>query len=166
MIAILEALIWGGALRKQVIFIHFDCIPIGNFVFGLCFSVQEDLRPLATLTRALVFFLRERGAKIVGRHIYGHDEHPWNEFADVVAKHASRKHVRFGFGASLVSPWNIDNVEELQWAWLFHRQSHAFDDAFPPIEGDSMYVRKTAPYQGPILSLPGINETVCSAASV
>ena len=73
LIAILEALIWGGALRKQVIFIHFDCIPIGNFVFGLCFSVQEDLRPLATLTRALLFFLRERGAKIVGRHIYGHD---------------------------------------------------------------------------------------------
>ena len=94
---------------------------------------------------------------ISGGHVVGHDEHPWNEFANVVAKHTSRRHVRLGFGARLIEPWVTSRVDDLQWAWFFQRQYDGFDPAFPPIVGDTMVVAKTAPYVWPSLTLPGIS---------
>ena len=66
----------------------------------------------------------------MGRQVHGHDEHPWNKFADVVAKHSCRKHVRFGFGARLIQPWTLVHVDEWQWAWLFQRQFEGHGLAF------------------------------------
>ena len=101
LVAILQALLWSAVSNVKQALIHYDCIPIGDFIFGRCFSIQSDLRDLGLLARELLHFLRAKGKVIDGVHIYGHDEQPWNELADVVAKYSSRNHCSIGFRGTL-----------------------------------------------------------------
>ena len=87
--------------------------------------------PLRTVMRAVVHILHERHtpAAVHWHHVKAHNDHPWNEFVDRLAKHDSLA----GHGVPNCKPWiawmhDESTMTALQWVWYWeHLQKHPAD---------------------------------------
>ena len=133
---------------------YYDATTTGMQAAGRWRTWQH--KSWCTLMRALVHILQERHTPhaLSWQHVKAHNDHPWNELVDRLAKSASLA----GLAIPACEPWqswlaNDKMLNSLQWLWyLEHLRKHPIDaPAF-----DGMFLehqvlrpaRKPSPLQG------------------
>ena len=71
---------------------HFDCLAAGWDASGAHGPTLDSMSALAIALRALAIRLATK-VLVDYRHIHGHCGHPWNEFADTIARSRAKKQI-------------------------------------------------------------------------
>ena len=146
--AMIWALLWALRCSDQiqqyhapsevVFFMHFDATGTGYQAAGWwrTFGYSQ----WKTFMRALAHILVGRHGQhaLRWRHVKAHNDHPWNELVDRLAKHASR----MSLSVLDCEPWyswlhNESMLVAIQWIWFYERLQHG-DPVLPQLCGQCL----------------------------
>eukprot|EP00435_Cladocopium_sp_Y103_P070824 s267_g36.t1 len=140
-LALLWAHKWSDWFRSQhsqalpSFHFHFDATGTGYQAAGWWRTV--DYHRWKIFMRAIVHILEHRHgiSALHWQHVKAHNQHPWNEFVDQLAKHASRA----GDLVADCQPWiswihDDSLLVAIQWIW-FLEQAAAMPFDLPPFTG-------------------------------
>ena len=123
-VALLVALAICGGHGPSAAEICYDAMSAANLVLGNDWPSQ----PLQSciVGKLLIKYVRQRGVDIKSRHVKAHNGSPFNDFADVVAKHAAK--TGYTSGGDMGALAEILTDPYFMWLWW-----HDFDAQHPGV---------------------------------
>ena len=125
---------------------NFDAMNTGNQAKGTWRTQAHQ--QWKKLMRSLVHILQQRHSQhdLLWEHIKAHTNHPYNEFADRLAKYASRCPDEVA-GCDSWQPWMDDDKQmtALQWIWYLERSQRTDVWDMPKFEGTILCHQLAAP---------------------
>ena len=161
-VALLVALAFCGGHGLKTVEICYDAMSAANLVLGNDWPSQ----PLQSciVGKLLAKYVKQRGVDIKSRHVKAHNGSPFNDFVDVVAKHAAR--TGYTSGGDMGALAEILTDPYFMWLWW-----HDFDAQHPGVLPCFDSTGSTVPvarhegqrqYAASDNDIPGIPSACCS----